>query len=142
MHPRPHWLSAGLVTSALLALSFQSTPANAQALDRLKAGRDAAGGMEGPSLEDPDKNPNVAPAVRVVGFQDADGENDCPATEARYGLCIERVEFMDTDSAWETERSFELGHREARKAAEASPETNADLPERVEIGRASCRERV
>lgn len=132
MHPRPHWLSAGLVTSALLALSFQSTPANAQALDRLKAGRDAAGGMEGPSLEDPDKNPNVAPAVRVVGFQDADGENDCPATEARYGLCIERVEFMDTDSAWETERSFELGHREARKAAEASPETNADLPERVD----------
>ena len=132
MHPRPHWLSAGLVTSALLALSFQSTPANAQALDRLKAGREAAGGMEGPSLEDPDKNPNVAPTVRVVGFQDTDGENDCPATEARYGLCIERVEFMNTESAWQTQRSFELGHREARKDAEEQPETKSDLPERVD----------
>ncbi|MFT5586654.1 MAG: hypothetical protein ACI9VR_004253 [Cognaticolwellia sp.] len=132
MRPRPHWLSVCLVTSALLAVSLQSNPANAQALDRIKAGRESAGGMDGPSLEDPDKNPNIAPTVRVVGSQDSDAVNDCPATEARYGLCIERVDFMDTDSAWETQRSFEIGHREARKTAEANPETQGDLPERVD----------
>ncbi len=137
MHPRLHWLSAGLVTSALLTSVFYTAPAQAQALDRLKAGRDAADGMEGPSLEDPDKNPNVTPTVRVVGFQDLDPENDCPAAEARYGLCIERVEFMDTDSAWESKQSFEIGHREARKSAEENPEQKAGLPDRVDTAYAT-----
>ncbi|MED5370928.1 MAG: hypothetical protein VX899_07950 [Myxococcota bacterium] len=121
-----------LLTLGGLALLLWPGDALAQsALDRLRSGKDAASGAEGPSLDDPDRNPNVTPEVKVVGFRDMDAENDCPATEARYGLCIERVEFMDSDSAWETSQAFQMNHRGARKAAEEAPAENGDLPAEV-----------
>jgi hypothetical protein len=99
----------------VLGASLWTPASSAQALDRLQEGRDRAGGLEGPEIGDPDRNPNITPTVHVVGFQDVDNADNCDVEDARYGLCIERVEFMDSDLAWDPDRDLADGEQRDRQ---------------------------
>ena len=52
-----------------------------------------------------------SPTLAVLSFQDATQDEDqrqvldCPALEARYGDCLERVEFSGVDWLWEQQSS-------------------------------------
>ncbi len=57
-----------------------------------------------------------SPTLAVLSFQDAILDEDqrqildCPALEARYGDCLERVEFSGVDWLWEKQRSTPEQH--------------------------------
>ena len=89
----PWWL-VGLTRAALAlaVLLIVAVPAGAQEAPKVEA--PAIGGEEGEEEE------GVAPGLRVVGFRDRAGTGDCDPIEARFGRCVEEVDFVDLLPAW------------------------------------------
>ena len=119
----------------ILALMVGVSTADAAPLDRI---RGAAGNVpDSPELDEREANKNVAPGAHAVGFQDADDGLNCDPVAARFGECIEYVDFMDTEHAWEVGTPRPPLRRDEAEERKAFEEDNPELKkERVAHNRA------
>ncbi len=110
----------------LLAVLAVSSSAVAAPLDRL---RDASV-PDSPELGERDANKNAVPRAAAVGFQDMDDSFNCDPVAARFGECIEYVDFADTEHAWDIGTPRPPLRRdeaeERKKAEELEPEVRAE----------------
>jgi hypothetical protein len=74
------------------------------------------------------------PRVVVVGFEDASDE-DCNPKFSRYGRCVERVRFVDLESAWDAELApTELQRAQWRNTARLYGEIWENMAYRWDVG--------
>ena len=123
---------------ALAVLATVSTTAVAAPLDRIR-GADVSL-PDDPELDERLANKNVVPKTHAVGFQDADDGLNCDPVAARFGECIEFVDFMDTEHAWDVGTPRPPLRREDADALKHAEEQDPDLKkERVDAQKARNR---
>lgn len=109
----------------VLAMMAISSSATAAPLDRIRGAGDVSL-PDSPELDEREANKNRVPRAAAVGFEDADDGLNCDPVAARFGECIEYVDFMDSEHAWDvgTPRPpLRRSDAEAlKKAEESDPE--------------------
>ncbi len=87
------WWLVGLARAPLalvVLLMVVGVPVSAQEAPEVKV----------PGADDEAEEEGIAPSLRVIGFRDRPGTGDCDAIEARFGRCVEEVDFVNLLPAW------------------------------------------